>query len=468
MSGIFGCFDVDGNCDNVVRSAYYGIFSLQHRGQESAGIAVNNGGAFLCHKNDGLVADVFDDMTLSALQGTSAIAHCRGGSSGISGSDAIQPSVIKSRVGNIALTSDSVIMNDDALREELKGLGAIFQTNTDSEIILSLFSRNRIKTEDCEHAILETMKQIRGVYSMIFMTDNKLIGVRDPFGLRPLVLGRKGSFYFLSSETCALDAVDAEFVRDLEPGEVVSISRDKVTSFKLNGGAENKADGKVCLFEYVYVARPDSVIDKMSVFDSRYRAGLALAKEQPCDVDLVIGAPDSGNAAAEGFAQGLGVHYGAGLLKNRYVGRTFIKSTQTQRELAVKMKFAVLRTAIAGKRIAIVDDSLVRGTTTGHIISFLRANGAAEVHVRLASPPVRFGCCYGVNAAEEELPAATKSVDEIRDMIGADSLGYISLEALKESLSTIDCGVCSACFDGCFIAGRPDKSIDSVHKVTYS
>ncbi|SDY29468.1 amidophosphoribosyltransferase [Ruminococcaceae bacterium YAD3003] len=468
MSGVFGCYDIKGSKQDVTRDTYYGIFSLQHRGQESCGIAVNDDGTFLVHKAPGLVTDVFDEVTLSALAGTCAIGHARGGSPRESGTDAIQPISIKSRVGNIALTSDSVIMNANKIRDGLKDQGAIFQTNTDSEIILSLFSRNRIRTEDCEHAILETMKEIHGVYAMIFMTEDKLIGVRDPYGLRPLILGKLGDKYYISSESCALDAIGCETIRDFLPGEIITISKDGMSSMQYDPATEKK-DGKVCVFEYVYVARPDSVIDQMSIFDSRYRVGMALAKESPADVDLVIGAPDSGNAAAEGYAAGLGVAYGAGLLKNRYVGRTFIKSTQQQRELAVRMKFAALKTAIKGKRIAIVDDSLVRGTTTKHIISFLRENGAAEVHVRLASPPVKFGCCYGVNASSEtELPASTKTIEEIRDMIGADSLAYISLDSLRASLNTIDCGVCSACFDGDFIAGKPEDDEESIHKVKYN
>lgn len=469
MSGIFGCYDIKGNTSDVTRDAYYGIFSLQHRGQESAGIAVNDEGTFLVHKASGLVTDVFDEVTLSALTGTCAIAHCRGGSPRESGTDAIQPISIKSRVGSIALSSESVIMNANKIRDELKDQGAIFQTNTDSEIILSLFSRNRIRTEDCEHAILETMKEIHGVYAMVFMTEDKLIGVRDPYGLRPLILGKKEDKYYISSESCALDAIGCETIRDFDPGEIITISKEGMSSIHYNESATCKKDGKVCVFEYVYVARPDSVIDKMSIFDSRYRVGMALAKESPADVDIVIGAPDSGNAAAEGYAAGLGVPYGAGLLKNRYVGRTFIKSTQQQRELAVRMKFAVLKTAVKDKKIAIVDDSLVRGTTTKHIISFLRENGAKEVHLRLASPPVKFGCCYGVNASSEtELPASSKTVEEIRDMIGADSLAYISLESLKASLNTIDCGVCSACFDGDFIAGKPEDDDETIHKVKYN
>ena len=462
MSGVFGCFDRTG-ANDVSKDLYYGVFSLQHRGQESAGIAVNNGGSFLLHKQMGMVTDVFDEMTLSALPGFCGIGHARGGSDNSSGTDGIQPILIKSRVGNIGISCDSVILNADEIRDELKNLGAIFQSSTDSELILSLFARNRITTDDCEHAILNMMKEIKGVYSMIFMTDNKLIGVRDPFGLRPLVLGRTGERYFLSSESCALDAIGAEFVRDIEPGEIISISEEGISSYFFDEDNANRvADGHICIFEYVYVARPDSTIDGTEIFASRYTAGQALAKEQPCDCDLVIGAPDSGNAAALGYADALGVPYGMGLLKNRYVGRTFIKSTQGQRELAVRMKFSVLKSAVAGKRICIVDDSLVRGTTTKHIIRFMRENGAREVHLRLASPPVKFACCYGVNADKvQDLPAHTKSNQEICDMIGADSLGYISLESLKASLTGIHCKQCSACFDGNFIAGKAENGGDN-------
>jgi len=469
MSGLFGVINRAGNPESVAKTAYYGIFSLQHRGQEAAGIAINNNGSFMVHKRAGMVADIFDDITLSALSGTCAVGHARG-ADGIPGPDGIQPIVIKSRVGNIALSSDSVILNADEIRDDLKNQGAIFQTNTDTELILSLFSRNRILTDDTESALLKTMRELKGVYAMILMTEDRLIGVRDPYGLRPICLARKGDEYMLSSENCAFDALDAEFIRDLAPGEIISISKDDIKSIYYSEDVSEEQrvkDGKVCIFEYVYVARPDSVIDGTNVFKSRYEAGMALSKEKPCECDLVIGAPDSGNAAALGFADGLGVAYGMGLLKNRYVGRTFIKSTQEQRELAVRMKFAVLKEAIAGKRIAIVDDSLVRGTTTKHIIRFLRDNGAKEVHVRLASPEVKFPCFYGVNASSgKELPATFMTVEQIGEMIGADSLGYISLESLKKALPGLTCGTCSACFDGEYIAGKPEDSEESVHKVT--
>lgn len=459
MSGIFGVINRAGLDEGTAKTAYYGVFSLQHRGQEAAGIAINNSGSFMVHKSAGLVSDVFDNVTLSTLQGKCAVGHARG-SDGVVGPDGIQPVVIKSRVGNIALSADSVILNAEELRDELKNQGAIFQTNTDTELFLSLFSRNRIATEDIESALLKTMREMKGVYALVLMTDDKLIGIRDPYGLRPLSLAKKGNCYMLASENCAFDALDAEFIRDIEPGEIITISNEEIKSAYYNNdisSSERIKNGKVCIFEYVYVARPDSVIDGTNVFISRYETGKALAKEHPCDCDLVIGAPDSGNAAALGFADGLGVRYGMGLLKNRYVGRTFIKSTQEQRELAVRMKFAVLKEAIKGKRIAIVDDSLVRGTTTKHIIRFLRDNGAKEVHVRLASPEVKYPCYYGVNASsDKELPATRMTVDEICEMIGADSLGYVSLPSLKEALPGLICDTCSACFDANYVVGKPE------------
>ena len=457
MSGIFGVINRAGVDEGTATTAYYGIFSLQHRGQEAAGIAINNNGTFLVHKRDGMVADIFDEVTLNALGGTCAVAHARG-SDGIIGPDGIQPVVIKSRVGNIALSCDSVILNAEQIREDLKNQGAIFQTNTDTELILSLLSRNRVVTDTTEEALMKTMKELKGVYAMAIMTEDKLIAIRDPYGLRPLALGKRGNEWMVASENCSFDALGAEFVRNLEPGEILSITKDEMSSVFYNDSIsqeERIKNGKVCIFEYVYVARPDSVIDGTNVFKSRYEAGKALSKLHPCECDLVIGAPDSGNAAALGFADGLGVTYGMGLLKNRYVGRTFIKSTQEQRELAVRMKFAVLKEAVKGKRIAIVDDSLVRGTTTKHIIRFLKDNGASEVHVRLASPEVKFPCCYGVNASsDKDLPATYMTDDEICKMIGADSLGYISLDCLKEALGGLICDTCSACFDGNYVAGK--------------
>lgn len=473
MSGIFGCFDTSSEPCDVAKLTYYGIFSLQHRGQESAGIAVNNNGSFVVHKQNGMVVDTFDNLTLSVLKGSCAIAHTRFSSNDVNGTDVIQPIQIKSKSGQIALSASCAILNENSIRDRLKKQGAIFQTNTDTEVILSLFSRNRINAADCEDAVVSTMHELRGAYSMIFMTESKIIGVRDPLGIRPLVLGRKGDIYMLSSETCAFDAVGAEVVRDVLPGEVITLSNNNVSS-RFFGGEDdrNKSDsknGKICIFEYVYLARPDSVMDGCGVYESRYNAGKALAEDYPCDCDIVIGAPDSGIAAAVGYAAQSGIPYGSGLLKNRYVGRSFIKSTQDERELSVRLKFAALKSAINGKRVCLVDDSIVRGTTMNRIIKFLRDAGATEIHLRIASPAVKYPCWYAVGSSvKEELPASHMSVDEIRDMVGADSLGFLSLEKLKASLEGITCGQCAACFDGIYPAGIHENSDESVHSITYT
>ncbi len=460
MSGIFGCYDISHKSNDVAKTVYYGIFSLQHRGQESAGITVNNCGTFMSHKALGLVADVFDDLTLSALEGHCAIGTAKLASELEPAIDAMQPFSIKSRTGHVALSTNCKILNANTLRNKLIDKGAIFQTNTEAEVIMSLFCRNQVKTETVEDALLETMKSLKGAYSLIFMTNDRIVGVRDPLGLRPLILAKKDDMYMLSSESCAFDAIGAEIIRDIDPGEIITITDKGITStyYTVKGEKCTLENGRLCIFEFVYYARPDSVIDGSSVYDSRVKVGEFLAKEQPCDCDLVIGAPDSGNPAAVGFAQGSGIPYGAGLLKNRYVGRTFIQGTQGQRELAVRMKFAVLKSAIKGKRICIVDDSLVRGTTTKHIIRFLRDAGAKEVHLRIASPKVMYPCYYGVSTSTaSELPATKMTTEEICEMIGADSLGYISLESLKASTEGIRCGQCSACFDGVFVAGEPEK-----------
>lgn len=468
MSGIFGCYDISKKATDVAKTVYYGIFSLQHRGQESAGICINNNGSFMSHKAMGMVTDVFDEFTLNALNGHSAIGTARLASETENGVDAMQPFSIKSRVGQVALSTNSKLLNANSIRNDLINQGAIFQTNTDAEVILSLFSRNRIKTDTTEEAVLETMKELSGAYALLFMTSEGIVGVRDPLGLRPLILGKKNDQYMLSSESCAFEAIGAEIIRDIDPGEIITISDSGLKSVYFNScdgcacaskeGASCK-NGKLCIFEFVYYARPDSVIDGASVYDSRVRVGELLAKECPCDCDIVIGAPDSGNPAAVGFARGSGVTYGAGLLKNRYVGRTFIQGTQEARELAVRMKFAVLKSAVKGKRICIVDDSLVRGTTTKHIIHFLRDAGASEVHLRIASPMVKYPCYYGVSTSSaSELPARTMTVQEISDMIGADSLGYISLESLKASTEGLRMDSCTACFDGDFVAGVPEEN----------
>ncbi len=455
--GVFGVFDTQKILHEAARLTYFGIFSLQHRGQESAGIVVNHGGQFLGHKGEGLVVDVFDDLHLGMLTGHAAVGHVRFPDSHESGFDVIQPMQIKSKAGQLAIATNGAIINSSEIRNQLKELGAIFQTTADFEVILSMLARNRISSDCIEDAILQMMGEIRGAYSTVIMTDDRLIGFRDPLGIRPLILGKKEGCYILASESCALDAVGAEIVRDILPGEVISVSEDGLSSRYFVPKETAHRNGKLCIFEFVYFARPDSCLDGASIHQSRVNTGRALALESPCDCDVVVAAPDSGVAAAMGYALESGLPYGSALLKNRYIGRTFIQATQLQREMSVKLKFAVLKSEVKGKRIVIVDDSIVRGTTTRNNIAILREAGAKEVHLRIASPPVRYPCYYGVSASDpDELTASRISVEEIRREIGADSLAYVSLEGLKASTEGILCGHCASCFDGEFPAGVPD------------
>jgi len=455
--GVFGIYDTQKVLHEAARLAYYGIFSLQHRGQESAGIVVNHGGQFLGHKGAGLVVDVFDDLHLGLMTGHAAIGHVRFPDSGESGSDVIQPMQIKSKAGQLAISTNGSIINANEIRNQLKELGAIFQTTADFEVLLSLLARNRISSDCIEDAILQMMSEIKGAYSTVIMTDDRIIGFRDPLGIRPLIIGKKDSAFVFASESCALDAIGAEIVRDVLPGEVVTVSDDGLSSRYFIPMETAHQSGKLCIFEFVYFARPDSVLDGASIHQSRLNTGRALAREAPCDCDVVVAAPDSGIAAAMGYALESGLPYGSALLKNRYIGRTFIQATQLQREMSVKLKFAVLKSEVKGKRIVIVDDSIVRGTTTRNNIAILREAGAKEIHLRVASPPVRFPCYYGVSASnQDELTASRSSVEEIRREIGADSLAYVSLEGLKASTQGILCGHCASCFDGAFPAGVPD------------
>ncbi len=465
--GVFGILDTSKTNSDISKLTYYGIFSLQHRGQASAGIVVNHDGQFLCHKAHGLVADVFDDLHLGTLTGHAAIGHVRTPAPNESGYDVVQPMQIKSHSGQIAISINGSILNANELRDSLKEIGAIFQTTADFEVLLSLIARNRVSTDTLEGAIQKMMGEIKGAYALLVMSEDRIIGVRDPLGLRPLVLGKKDDMYLLASENCAFDAIGAETIRDVLPGEIITITEEGYSSIYTVPECDAHKNGKLCIFEFVYLARPDSFIDGTSVYESRVQTGRALARECPCDADLVVAAPDSGIAAAIGYAQESGITYGQALLKNRYVGRTFIEGTQAAREMAVRLKFSVLKTAVKGKKIVIVDDSVVRGTTTKHIISFLREEGAKEVHLRVASPPVKYPCYYGVSASEAEmLPARSMSVEEIRDMLGADSLGYVSLEGLKASTEGALCGHCSACFDGIFPAGVPAEAGEaSPHKI---
>lgn len=441
MCGIVGVYD-KGNI-NAANAAYYGLVALQHRGQESAGIAINNDGIITCYKEMGFVNEVFDDKILSLLKGDMAIGHVRYSTSGSTFAANAQPIVIKYKNGNLALSHNGSLVNADLLRGQLEDQGMIFSTTTDTEVIAALIARNY--KGDIIKAIQNTMEIIKGSYALTILTDNKLIGVRDGYGIRPLVLGKLENGYVLASESCALDTVGAQFIRDVRPGEILVIDKDGMKSID----HITNLPTKICLFEHIYFARPDSIIDGISMYKARENAGRILAKEQPAIADTVLSVPDSGTPAAIGYANESGIPYSVGLIKNRYVGRTFIQPTQSMRELGVKLKLNPLKENIKGKRVVMVDDSIVRGTTSRKIVQALRDAGALEVHVRVSSPPVIGSCRYGIDTPTmEELIGANKTVESIREYIGADSLGYLSLEGLLAAVGSKGDGFCTACLNG--------------------
>ena len=443
---VFCIYDFDGN--DIAQTIYYGLFALQHRGQESCGIAVSDtegpkGKVDSC-KGMGLVNEVFDAEKLENLHGNIGVGHVRYSTAGASTRENAQPLVINYVKGTLAIAHNGNLVNAVELREELSKTGAIFQTTIDSEVIAYLIARERLNVPTVEGAVLNAMKKIKGAYSLIVMSPRKLIGARDPFGFKPLCIGKRDNAYFLSSETCALDTVGAEFVRDVEPGEVVTITKDGIKSDK-SLCQKNTAR---CIFEYIYFARPDSKIDGMGVYESRINAGRILAKTHPVDADIVVGVPESGNPAALGFSMESGIPYGNAFIKNNYVGRTFIKPKQEQRESSVKVKLNVLKEAVAGKRVVMIDDSIVRGTTSARIVNLLKAAGAKEVHVRISSPAFLHLCSFGTDIpSEDQLIASGHSVDEICEIIGADSLGYLEVDKLSEMICG-QTGYCDACFTG--------------------
>ncbi len=442
--GVFGIYDNDGL--DVARMTYYGLYALQHRGQESAGIAVNDDGVMYCHKDLGLVPEVFSDLTLNQLKGTIAVGHVRYSTVGENTRENAQPLVNKYVKGSLALAHNGTLVNSDALRRELESAGAIFHTSIDSEIIMYKIAQSRIRSHSIENAVLEAMQFLTGSYSLVLMSPRKLIGARDPYGIRPLCIGKLKNSYILSSETCALENLGAEFLREVEPGEVVVIDQNGLRSLKMEN-AKDKAH--ICIFEYVYFARPDSEIQGASVYEMRKLMGAHLAKEHPVEADLVFGVPDSGLCAALGYADESGIPNGMGFVKNRYIGRTFIQPTQSQRETSVNIKLNVLKNAVKGKRVVMVDDSIVRGTTCAKIIKQLKEAGALEVHLRISSPPFMWPCYFGTDIpSRKHLIAPWHSVEEIREMVGADSLGFLSLDAIAEIAKNINCGYCDACFTG--------------------
>ena len=455
--GVFGAYDFDG--EDVASTIYYGLFALQHRGQESCGIAVSdtNGpkGKVMSYKDMGLVNEVFNPENLEKLKGNIGVGHVRYSTAGSSVRENAQPLVLNYVKGTLGMAHNGNLLNAVELREELSYTGAIFQTTIDSEVIAYLIARERLKVGTVEVAVKNAMLKIKGAYSLVVMSPRKLIGARDPFGFKPLCIGKRDNTYFLSSETCALDTVGAEFVRDVLPGEVVTITSKGIES-DTSLCQKNTAR---CIFEYIYFARPDSKIDGMGVYESRINAGRILAKTHPVDADLVVGVPESGNPAALGFSLESGIPYGNAFIKNNYVGRTFIKPKQAQRESSVKVKLNVLKEAVAGKRVVMIDDSIVRGTTSARIVSLLKNSGAKEVHVRISSPPFKHPCYFGTDIpSEDQLIATGKTVDEICKIIGADSLGYLEVDRLSEMICG-GTGFCDACFTGNYPMDPPTRDI---------
>ena len=435
--GVFGIYDFSG--ENVASTIYYGLFALQHRGQESCGIAVSDTkgpkGKVLSHKGMGLVNEVFDSESMEKLAGDIGVGHVRYSTAGGSTRENAQPLVLNYIKGTLALAHNGNLINAPELRDELAHDGAIFQTTIDSEVIAYHIARERVHTPSVERAVAGAMKKLKGAYSLVVMSPRKLIGARDPFGFKPLCIGKRENAYILASESCALDTIGAEFIRDVEPGEIVTITPDhgiqSDRSMCFSGEEQHKTAR--CIFEYIYFGRPDSYMDGVSIYHSRIQAGRYLAMDSPVEADLVVGVPESGNAAALGYSLESGIPYGTAFVKNGYVGRTFIKPKQSSRESSVRVKLNVLREAVEGKRVIMIDDSIVRGTTSDRIVRMLREAGAKEVHMRVSSPPFLHPCYFGTDVPErEQLIAHNRSVDEICRIIGADSLGYLRLERLSE------------------------------------
>lgn len=455
--GVFGAYDVDGG--DVASTIYYGLFALQHRGQESCGIAVSDTegpkGKVLSSKGMGLVNEVFDSENLERLKGNIGVGHVRYSTAGASNDQNVQPLVLNYVKGILMLAHNGNLVNAPELRRELEYTGAIFQTTIDTEMIAYHIARERLNVGTVEDAVKNAMKKLKGAYSLVISSPRKLIGARDPFGFRPLVIGKRDNTYILASETCALDAVGADFVRDVKPGEIVMLDKNGISS------DESLCTEKAarCIFEYIYFARPDSYLDGVSVYNSRIMAGKILAQMHPAEADIVIGVPDSGNAAAMGFALQSHIPYGVGFVKNTYVGRTFIKPKQSARESSVNIKLNVLKEVVDGKRVVMVDDSIVRGTTSGLIVQMLKDAGAKEVHVRISSPPFLYPCYFGTDVPScDQLIAHAHTVEQICEMIGADSLGYLNGERLPELIEG-DTGYCDACFSGNYPVQPPEEDI---------
>ena len=455
--GVFGVFSPQ--TSDVASTAYYGLFALQHRGQESCGIVVNDDGIFQSYKDTGLVNDVFTPQILAKLgEGNMAVGHVRYGTTGGNDRSNAQPIVVNHIKGRMALAHNGNIVNCEQLRRELELEGSIFSTTSDTEVISYIITKERLKAPSIEQAVNQAMRRVKGAYSLVIMSPSKLIAVRDAHGFRPLCYGKpEDGRYVVASESCALDAVSAKFIRDIRPGEILVFDQNGARSITDHCG---EADGSLCVFEYIYLARPDSVIAGCSVPNARMRAGAFLALEHPVQADVVIGVPDSGLDAAVGYAKQAGIPYEIGFIKNKYIGRTFIQPGQKSREDKVKIKLNPIADVVRGKRIVMIDDSIVRGTTSARIVKLLREEGAKEIHMRVSAPPFLNPCYYGTDIdSRENLIAASHSVEEIAKIIGVDSLGYLSVESVKQIAKGLHgTGYCTACFDGAYPTEIPETT----------
>ncbi len=460
--GIYGA-------ENAASLTYFALTSLQHRGQESAGIAVSDGDKINLHKGIGLVGDVFKQNHFENLKGNISVGHVRYATAGGRTIANAQPFLNTFKLGSIALAHNGQLVNHSDLRTMLEDFGSTFSSTSDTEVILKLIVRKFIenggklgsgKTDKNEQlfieAVLQAVKEIKGSYALCIMTEDLLIGVRDPNGIRPLCLGKIDKGYILASESCAIDAVNGQFIRDVKPGEIIIINKNGLTNILTNDSlhSDSKKEKQTCIFEYVYFARPDSIIDGIAVQEARYKMGEVLAQESIVDADVVIGVPDSGIGAAMGYSRQSGIPYVTGIVKNKYIGRTFIAPTQAEREAMVFVKLNAIKSDLEGKRVVVIDDSIVRGTTSRRLVEILRRAGAKEVHFRVSSPPVKFPCHLGIDTpSKAELISSTHELEEIRREIGADSLAFISLKGMINALSSCgngDTGFCKGCFSGVY------------------
>jgi len=453
--GVFAIYSKE--TTDVAVQTYIGLYALQHRGQESCGIVVNDRGVFTHHKDLGLVHEVFDRDTLDKLgEGNIAIGHVRYSTTGNSNRSNAQPLVVRHMKGPLAIAHNGNLVNARELREEYELKGGIFHSTNDTEVISYAITEQRLVCSSIEEAVEKAVGRLKGAFSIVVMSPKKLIAARDPFGFRPLSLGKLGDSYVVASETCAFDSIGAEFVRDLLPGEIIVIDEMGVRSIQTYCGTEKSA---MCVFEYVYFARPDSVLEGASVHRARLRAGEFLWKEHPVSADVVVGVPDSGLDAALGLSRASGIPYGVGFIKNRYVGRTFIQPNQSDRTNSVKIKLNVLKDTVRGKRVILVDDSIVRGTTSKRIVNLIREAGAKEIHMRISCPPFKNPCYFGTDIdSRDKLIACRMSVDEIAKEIGADSLGYLSVESVRKlAVPEAKCGFCDGCFTGNYPCAVPKE-----------